>query len=119
MSSTDGAGPKPVARPGKTSSSKFVEADALYAGKLDSMTMKEKALLGLPYLASDPNMVHERTRTRNLLREYNSSASGPASPDEEGANDLTNAKRRELLGKLFQVSPETAKRLFVEPPFWW
>lgn len=119
MTSNAGAGPKAVAKPGKTSTQKFAEADAKYTDKLESMTMKERSLLGLPYLASEPSLIDNRTRARNLLRAYNSCPSGPLTEGEEGANDLTNVKRREILGQLFQAPPEVIKRVFIEPPFWW
>jgi hypothetical protein len=119
MTSNAGAGPKPVAKPGKTSSTKFAEADAKYAGQLDKMTMKEKSLLGLPYIASDPKLIQDRTKTRRLLQQYNSSISGPASESEQGANDVSNEKRRGLMTELFGISAEAAKRIFIEPPFWW
>jgi maltose O-acetyltransferase len=119
MSTNNGAGPKPVAKPGKTSSAKFAEVDAKYAGQIDSMTGKERALAGLPYLASDPKLMQERINARNYCREYNASPSGPITPEEQGANDVSNVMRRGILEKLFQVPPETAKRIFIEPPFYW
>jgi maltose O-acetyltransferase len=119
MTSNEGAGPKAIAKPGKTSSAKFAEADAMYAGQMETLSMKEKSLLGLPYIASDPALMHARTRVRNLLHEYNSSKSGPGSSEEKGANDLTNENRRRLIGEIFQISQEAASRVFVETPFWW
>jgi hypothetical protein len=53
------------------------------------------------------------------VTEYNSTQSGPA-PGEEGQfNDVSNAKRREILGKLFEITPEAVSRIFIEPPFYW
>jgi hypothetical protein len=118
-SATTSSGTANAAIPGKTSSAKFAEAEAKYADKMASMTDGEKSLLGLPYLASDGNLIKHRIKTRNLLREYNSTQSGPA-PGEEGQfNDVSNAKRREILGKLFEITPEAVSRIFIEPPFYW
>lgn len=110
---------KPVSAAGKTSTQKFAEADAKYADKMESMTMKERSLLGLPYIASEEVLKDARIRARNLLRAYNSCPSGPLTEGETGANDLTNVKRREILGQLFQAPTEVIKRVFIEPPFWW
>jgi maltose O-acetyltransferase len=119
MSSNNGAGPKAVAQPGMTSSARFAEADAKYADQIKSMTARQKSLVGLPYLANDDNLIELRTNARNLCREYNQTPSGPITPGEKGANDLTNVKRREILGKLFEAPPEAIKRIFIEPPFFW
>lgn len=119
MSSTNGAGPPPVAKPGKTSSAKFAEADATYRDKIESMSMTERGLVGLPYLASDQALIQSRTKARLLLREYNATPSGPSYEGEQGANDLSNEKRRKLIGELFDIGPDAAKRIFIEPPFWW
>ncbi|PWN46952.1 trimeric LpxA-like protein [Violaceomyces palustris] len=103
---------------GKTSTQKFKEADEMYEGKLESLSMKERALKGLPYLANDEAMTQARMKARWLLQEYNSSRSGPGHEGEVGANDMSNEKRRGIISELFQVDEQKAKRIFVEPPFW-
>lgn len=103
----------------KTAASQFAEADEKYKDKLESMTMEERALLGLPYIAADPALVDTRTTTRKLLRQYNQSEPGPTSANEtEGFNDISNQARRAILEKLFKIDSAKAKRIFIEPPFW-
>lgn len=119
MSSRDGAGPKPVAQAGKTSSAKFAEIEAQHKATMPSMSMNERALLGLPYLASDDALTQARLKARRLYREYNLSEPGPADAKEEGANDISNANRRRIMGALFGIEEAQARRVFIEPPFFW
>jgi len=61
---------------------------------------KEKMLAGELYLASDPELVAERRRCRELLRAFN------GEPDEEARSPLL----RDLLGQVGEAA-------FVQPPF--
>ena len=67
------------------------------------MTEREKMLRGDPYLATDPELVAERTRARVLWQRFN--ASSPEDPEER------DRILRELLGA---VGPDVQ----VEPPFY-
>lgn len=64
---------------------------------------KEKMLAGELYIASDPELVEERRRTRRLLAEYNaSSCDAPAA-------------RRTMLRRLLGAMTD---RIEIEPPFY-
>lgn len=116
-------------RPGQTASQKFAQLDEQYADRLASMSMSERALLGLPYIATDRKLMLQRLRARKLEHEYNQSPPGPAPDyiDKEGNvvkgeaegewDDVTNANRRRILAELFHVTPERARTIAIEPPF--
>jgi maltose O-acetyltransferase len=65
-------------------------------------TEKEKMLCGAVYNATDPQLVEDRNRARNLLNQLNHSG-----PEEQ---DLRSKLLQELVGK-------TGKNLWIEPPF--
>lgn len=44
----------------------FAEIDAAHADKLDSMTMHERAVRGLPYIANDADLARKRIAVRRL-----------------------------------------------------
>lgn len=102
----------------KTAASQFAEADEKYRDTIDSMTMEQRSLLGLAYKATDPSLTDARIRTRLLLRQYNQSACGPTTPGETGFNDINNTERRAIMQKLFGISEQQSRKVFVEPPFW-
>ena len=66
-------------------------------------TEREKMLAGELYIASDPELVLERRRARDLLRAYN------------GSRDEEHDARRQILGELLGAVGEGA---WIEPPFW-
>ena len=70
---------------------------------MDMKTEKEKMLLGELYDASDPTLVLERRRARDLLKELNESR------DEE------REKRAELLRQLLG---RVGHNVWIEPPFY-
>jgi maltose O-acetyltransferase len=65
-------------------------------------TERERMLQGLPYLASDPELVAARLRARKLLRTFNLAA-----PEDDGT-------RRRTLGELLA---HCGARVWIEPPF--
>jgi len=67
------------------------------------MTEKERMLSGHMYNPSDPELISERKRARELLQAFNTSR----------ADEMK--KRNELLGQLI---PEHQKGLYIEPPFY-
>lgn len=83
------------------------------------MTEEEKSLLGLPYIALDPELVNVRTNTRRLVRRYNQSEAGTRDQSEKDATDITNKERREILMELFKIDEAKAFKVCLEPPFWW
>jgi maltose O-acetyltransferase len=69
----------------------------------DTKTEKEKMLAGKLYNASDPAIVWERRRARNLLKDLNESR------EEDGR------KRAEILGQLLG---QVGGNVWIEPPFY-
>ena len=121
---TDAAAPDAVAPPAvpaqrKSNAQKFAEAEAKYADRLDSLTMRERCLLGLSYDCLDPPLEAGRIKAHNLNKEYNRTRCGPESENEEGATDKTNERRRQLLMEMLGVSEEAVKNILIEPPFFW
>lgn len=104
----------------KTSSQKFAEADAQYADRLASMTMSERSLVGLPYVATDDALMQRRLKVRSLFGRYNRSVPGPADETEvTGFNDIMNEERRGLLREMFGIDEAQSRKLFIDPPFFW
>lgn len=69
---------------------------------MSSITEKQRMLAGELYLASDPELVKERQRARDLLREYNATWTAEI------------PRRLAILSRLFgQIGP----RVEIEPPF--
>jgi maltose O-acetyltransferase len=69
---------------------------------MSSMTEKQRMLAGELYLAYDPELVTDRRRARDVVREYN--ATGTAE----------TARRLALLSRLFG---RVGARIEIEPPF--
>ena len=110
--------PEQVAKAGQSAGQKFAQADAEYAGRLESLSMGERALLGLPYIANDADMTKRRMVARQLTYDFNHTRPGPSTPDDP-ISDLTNSERRTILATLFGLSDDSAKRIFIDPPFHW
>jgi maltose O-acetyltransferase len=69
---------------------------------MSAMTEKQRMLAGELYLASDPELVKDRQRARDLLREYNATWTAEI------------ARRLAILSRLFgRIGP----RVEIEPPF--
>lgn len=69
---------------------------------IESMTEREKMLAGLPYRASDPELLNRRLHARRLIRLYNAT------------EETETIRRHELLKQLFGA---TGTNLVIEPPF--
>lgn len=107
------------------SSTRFAEIDAQHAAQLGTMSMHDRAVAGLPYLANDVGLARKRIEVRRLYRQYNLSVPGDDDADDEpdAARDaappsVMSAERRALLARIFQVPAAAASKLEVEPPFY-
>lgn len=102
----------------------------------DQLTMRERASLGLPYLANEPGLVRDRIRVRRAVHAFNNSMPSDIEPsdlkageaargiggsqnDAEAPPDVMGSERRKLLGDILHMSPAKLGAVEVEPPFWW
>lgn len=98
--------------------------------------MRERASLGLPYLANEPSLVRDRLRARRVFHAFNNSLPSDVDPKdlEEGEEargiggshnaasappDVMGSERRRLFAQLLQTDVESLGAVEVEPPFWW
>ncbi|KAG9290220.1 hypothetical protein G9A89_022196 [Geosiphon pyriformis] len=81
---------------------------------MSNLSEKEKALGGLPYLASTVELTNERIRARELLRKFNNSAP-PAPKSRDGEGSVRTEERKLLMHELLGSVGEKAE---IEPPFW-
>jgi maltose O-acetyltransferase len=102
------------------------------------MSEREKMLNGLPYNAIDSELLRGRLQCRKLLRAYNVCFTvklvirdvacvlyidyrrQEAPPPEyvEGQKPEESNQHTEMLAELFGISPERARLIYLEPPFY-
>ncbi|GES96310.1 sugar O-acetyltransferase [Rhizophagus clarus] len=76
--------------------------------KGNTLSEKEKALAGLPYLASSEELINERFKAKEILYKYNNSKPGRVNSEEDRERDNMI---RKLLGSV-------GKNVKVKPPFY-
>ena len=111
-------------------------AACLLFQQASTLTESEKASLGLPYLANEPQLVRDRISVRRLVHAFNNSLPSEEEPadlnegekpkgiggsqnDASAPPDVMGKERRELFGKIIRKDPSELKAVEVEPPFWW